>query len=96
MKIYFFLENNGYVYGGISYRPMKNAIEADVPEDHEIFSSDSNAFKYKDGELIKDEERRKRLKENAEKDRNKLTDVEMNEQALLELANIVSQLKGGE
>lgn len=91
MRIYFNL-NDGYL-DGVSSSSDGYEHYAKVNPDHEVLRN-PEIFKYKDGKLVKDAERQKELKEESEE--SKLSDADMNEQALMELANIVSQMQGGE
>src|SRR5690625_388828 len=96
VKIYFSLDDDGYVYGGISEGVMTGAsiMSLEVDSDHEIFNSDPSAFKYTDGELIKDEQKQQELIDNSQKEESKLSEDDSNSLAILELAEKL-YLKGG-
>ena len=89
MKIYLILDKNGYVDGwGSTSSHVDNEIEVELDENHEFFKTDSACWKYVDGELVFDEEKRQRLIEEYEREQNKPTDkerLEALENALLEL-----------
>lgn len=96
MVIYFTLKN-GYVNGwGTTPSGEGNEIKLEVDKDHEVLHN-PEIFKYENGELIKDEERQKKLKRETEKEENRPTGEEINEMALLELAELVAKtMKGGD
>lgn len=94
MIIYFTVDKDGFLDGWGSTRSNENEIELRVNEDHELFDSDPAIFKYADGELIKDEEKRRQLKEKYEQEQSKLSDEELNALAIMELGKII--MNGGE
>lgn len=92
MVIYFKLKD-GYVNGwGSTSSGDDDEIKLEVSDGHEVLRN-PEIFKYEDGELIKDEERQKELKEEAEKEDNGMSIEDQNSVAILELAE--SLLKGG-
>lgn len=91
MTIYFNLKD-GYLDATSSTQPG-HQYSVEVDQDHEVLRN-PEVFKYVDGELIKDEERQQQLIEEYEKEQEKLTKEEINEMAILELAGIISELKG--
>lgn len=93
VKIYFNLKD-GYLDGASSTQPgHKYSVE--IEKDHEVLHN-PEVFKFVNGELIKDEERQRQLIEEHEKDRAKLSKEEINEMAILELAGILADMKGGD
>ncbi|MEK4201143.1 MULTISPECIES: hypothetical protein [unclassified Cytobacillus] len=98
MKIYFNLID-GRLDGWSSTSPG-NMYEAEVPEDHEVLSN-PYIFKYENDEFIKDTEYQNQLIAEAEKESNVPNQEEINAVAILELAELISQMaitsmKGGE
>lgn len=91
--VYFVIDSDGYIDGGISYSPLEDAIKLELPKDHEIFKTDSTIFKYVDGELVKDEEKQQKLIEENEKKSSKPSAEDMNALAILELAEKFETLK---
>ncbi|GGB41797.1 hypothetical protein GCM10011409_19190 [Lentibacillus populi] len=89
VKIYFVVDDNNYISGGLSYGKMEGAIELEVPDNHEIFKYDANVFKYENGKLIKDEEYQKQLIAEEEEKQNLPSDEEMNAIALMELTELI-------
>lgn len=89
MKIYFTLDENGYVDGwGSTSSRVDNEIEIELDDTHEFFKTDFACWKYEDGELVFDEEKRQRLIEEYEREQNKPTELERLEaleNAVLEL-----------
>ncbi|WP_337970326.1 hypothetical protein [Virgibacillus salexigens] len=94
MKMYFSLDESGYVTGmsSSSFR-IDNEVQLDLEEDHPIFTNDIRAFKYHEGvdsnELIIDEEVKQRLIEEGKQEEQKPTDEEMNAIAILELGKMI-------
>lgn len=102
-KIYFVIDEEGYIKGGYSESELvgENVHSVEVEEEHEIFNSDAEIFKYVDGELIKDEERKQQIIKEFDDQRNKPSEIELLRQenemlalAIMELSTIV--LSGGE
>lgn len=102
-KIYFVIDEEGYIKGGYSESELvgENVRSVEVEEEHEIFNSDAEIFKYVDGELIKDEERKQQIIKEFDDQRNKPSEIELLRQenemlalAIMELSTIV--LSGGE
>lgn len=95
VKIYFLLNQDGFLLDGYSFNPSNSDEEVfiEVDKQHEVLIN-PDVFKYVDGELIKDEERQQQLNEKREKEEQKISKEERNEMAMLELANLVAELKG--
>lgn len=98
MKIYFNLIDGRL--DGWSSTQRGNNLEAEVPDDHEVLSN-PYIFKFENDEFIKDTEYRNQLIAEAEKESNVPNQEEINAVAILELAEIISQMatismKGGE
>lgn len=92
MKVYLYI-NDGYVNGWSSTRSTENDIELELADNHAFFKTDFSCWKYENGELVFDEEKRQRLIEEYEREQNKPTDkerLEALENAMLELI-----LRGG-
>src|SRR5690554_702896 len=89
MKIYFTLDDDGYVNGwGSTSSHIDNEIEVDLDENHEFFKTDFACWKYENGELVFDGERQQKLIAEYEQEQNKPTELERLEaleSALLEL-----------
>ena len=88
MKIYLYVDENNYVSGWGSTRSSDNNIEIELDDNHEFFNSDFSCWKYIDGELVFDEEKRRRLLEEYEREQNEPTEterLEALENAVLEL-----------
>ena len=88
MKVYLYIDENSYVNGWSSTRTRDKDIEIELDDNHEFFKTDFACWKYEDGELVFDEEKRQRLIEEYEREQNKPTDkerLEALENALLEL-----------
>src|SRR5690606_27664856 len=101
-KIFFVIDEEGYIKGGYSESELvgENVHSVEVEEDHEVFNSDAEIFRYVDGQLIKDEDRHRQLIEEHENHINKPSEIELlrreNEMlafALMELSTII--LNGG-
>lgn len=76
----------------------KGAILLDMDNSHEFLLSEDvpiEAWKYVDNDLVLDEEKRQRLIDEYDQEQNKMTKEEINEMAILELAGIISEMKGG-
>lgn len=93
MIIYFTLDDDGYLDGWGSVRSSDIDTKLEVEEEHEVLRN-PHAFKYVDGELIKDEVKQKELIEQYEKEQNKLKDKDMTALAILELAEEIEKMKG--
>ena len=88
MKIYFTLDDDGYVNGWGSTRSSVNDIEVELDDNHEFFDTDFACWKYENSELVFDEEKQQKLIEEFEREQNKPTELERLEaleNALLEL-----------
>ena len=88
MKIYFTLDDDGYVNGWGSTRSTEKDIEIELDDTHEFFKTDFACWKYEDGELVFDEERQQKLIEEYEREQNKPSSqerLEALENALLEI-----------
>lgn len=88
MKVYIYIDENSYVNGWSSTRSTENDIELELDNDHEFFKTDFACWKYEDGELVFDEEKRQKLIEEFEREQNIPTEqerIEALEKALLEL-----------
>src|SRR5690606_6396463 len=87
-KIYFTLDEQNYVTGWGSSRSTENDIELELDNDHEFFKTEFSCWKYENGELVVDEEKRQRLIEEYEREQNKPSSqdrIEALENALLDL-----------
>ncbi|MEK5106513.1 hypothetical protein MHI57_07055 [Cytobacillus sp. FSL K6-0129] len=98
MKIYFNLVDGRL--DGWSSTKRGNSFEAEVPDDHEVLSN-PYIFKFENDEFIKDTEYQNQLIAEAEKESNVPNQEEINAVAILELAELISQMaitsmKGGE
>lgn len=98
MKIYFNLIDGRL--DGWSSSPQENKYEAEVSDNHEVLINPF-IFKFENGEFIKDTEYQNQLIAEAEKESNTPNQEEINAVAILELAEIISQMatismKGGE
>ena len=96
-KIFFVLDDEGYIEGGISYGDLdgSNVKTKDVEDGHPVLNNDPSTFKLVDDELIFDEKRRQKLIAEQEKEQSKIPKEERNEMAILELAMVISEMKGG-
>ena len=95
MIIFIDSDENGYVDGWGSTRSSENDIELKIDEDHEFFKTDIHVWKYEDGDLVFDEDKKKKLVKEREQEESKPLKSEVNEMALLELAGMIAELKGG-
>ena len=93
MKIYFTLDDDGYVNGWGSTRSTENDIELDLDDNHEFFKTDFQCWKYVDGELVFDEEKQQQLIEEYEREQNKPSETDMLALAIMELGKLV--MNGG-
>lgn len=93
MKIYFTIDDKGYLTGWGSTRSTEKDIELDLADNHEFFKTDHQCWKYENGELVFDEEKRQRLIEEYEREQNKPTELERLE--VLEKAMLELILRGG-
>lgn len=94
MIIYIALDENSYVNCWGSTRSSDNDIEIELDDNHEFFKTDFACWKYENGELVFDEEKRKQLIEEYEREQNKLSESDMLTLAILELAVELEKLKG--
>ncbi|MFD2210167.1 hypothetical protein ACFSMW_10600 [Virgibacillus halophilus] len=94
VKIYFETDDKGYVDGWGSTRSKDDEVELEIDKGHDFFESDSHAWKYVEGNLVFDEERNKELLE--ENDKKKPSKEEVRSIAILELAERIAALEGGE
>ena len=89
MIVYITLDENGYVNGwGSTSSHVDNEIEIDLDENHDFFKTDHQCWRYENGELVFDEEKRCRLIEEYEREQNKPSSqerLEVLEKAMLEL-----------
>ena len=88
MIIYFTVDENNYVDGWGSTRSNADEIELELDDKHEFFTTDSRCWKYENGELMFDEERKQQLVDEYEQEQNKPSEkerLEALENALLEL-----------
>lgn len=93
MKIYFTVDDDGYVNGWGSTRSTENDIELVLDDNHEFFKTDHQCWKYENGELVFDEEKRQRLIEEYEREKNKPSELDMLALAVMELGKLV--MNGG-
>ena len=93
MKIYFTVDDDGYVNGWGSTRSTENDIELDLDDNHEFFKTDHQCWKYVDDELVFDEERQQKLIEEYEREKNKPSETDILAMAVMDLAELV--LNGG-
>lgn len=93
MKIYFTLDDDGYVNGWGSTRSSDNDIEIELDDNHEFFKTDFACWKYEDGELVFDEEKQKQLTEEYEREQNKPSELDTLALAIMELGKLI--LNGG-
>ena len=87
MKVYLYI-NDGYVNGWSSTRSSDKDIEIELDDNHDFFKTDHQCWRYENGELVFDEEKRQRLIEEYEREQNKPSSqerLEALENALLEL-----------
>jgi len=91
MVIYLNLDDSNYVTG---HGTDDGDVKIDIDKEHEFFKTDIHAWQYVDGELIFDEERNKKITQEREIEEQKISKEERNEMAMLELANLVAELKG--
>lgn len=95
MKIYFTLDDKGYLNGwGSTPSYAEGEVCLEIEEGHKFFKDDSNCYKYVDGELILDEERKQKRIEERLIEENKPSDLDMLALAVMELAEIVLE-RGG-
>lgn len=92
VKIYFSLDEEGYLDGWGSTPSSEDCFCMEVPKDHEVLRN-AIIFKFVDGELIKDEERQQELIDQHERESNKLSAVDLNTLALFELAQEIEALR---
>lgn len=92
MIIYITLKD-GYVDGWGSARSSDSDIEIELDDNHDFFKTDFSCWKYENGELVFDEERRQQLIEEYEREQNKPTELERLE--VLEKAMLELILQGG-
>ena len=93
MIVYITLDENGYVNGWSSTRSTENDIEIELDDNHEFFKTDHQCWKYENGELVFDEEKRQRLIEEYEREKNKPSELDMLALAVMELGKLV--MNGG-
>ena len=93
MRIYFTVDEDGYVNGWGSTRSTENDIELDLDDNHEFFKTDFACWKYENGELVFDEERQQQLIEEYEREQNKPSELDMLALAVMELGKLV--MNGG-
>lgn len=94
MKIYFTLDDDGYVDGwGSTSSHVDNEIEIELNDNSEFFKTDFACWKYEDGELVFDEERQQKLIEEYEREQNKPSELDTLALAIMELGKLI--LNGG-
>lgn len=93
MKIYLTLDENGYVSMFGSTRSTEKDIELDLADDHDFFKTDHQCWRYESGELVFDEEKRQRLIEEYEREKNKPSELDMLALAVMELGQLI--MNGG-
>lgn len=93
MKIYFEVDENGYLDGWSSSSFSENEISLKVDDNHEVLTN-PYIFKYEDGALIKDENKQNELIVQHEKEQNNPNEVEALALAVMELGYII--MNGGE
>lgn len=97
MKIYFTVDEDGFLNNGYSSTPSYDdgEISLEIDKGHELFEygRSSYAFKYVDGELIFNEERQQQLIEEYEREKNKPSETDVLAMAVMDLAELV--LNGG-
>jgi len=95
MKVYFTVDENGFVNNGWSSTPSfaEGEIELELDKEHEFFKSDYQCWKYENGELVFDEEKRQRLIEEYEREQNKPSELDTLALAIMELGKLI--LNGG-
>lgn len=95
MEIYFKLDSRGYVAGwGSTSSDDKNEIKLDLDDNHDFFNEDPAIFYYEENKLIKDNDEKKKLQKEAEKEENESTRQEVIERSMIDLAEKLSLLKG--
>ncbi|MBM7598076.1 hypothetical protein JOC34_000433 [Virgibacillus halotolerans] len=95
IKIYLLTDVDGYV-SITSSTSLRNENEQtiEVSKDHEVLRN-SEIFKYVDGKLIKDVDKQRQLKAEANDKPDKLTDDEMNAIAIMELSEKIMNIEMG-
>lgn len=90
IKIYFTIDENGYLveYSSTSMN-TENEFMLDIDDNHELLNSMPYFFKFVDGKIIKDENRERQIKEEILREKNKPSDIERLEMAIMELAILV-------
>lgn len=72
-----------------STRSTSEEIEIILDESHPFFTSDFACWKYVDGELIFDEEKRQQREEDRIEEENKLTETDMLAMAIMDLTELI-------
>lgn len=93
MKIYFDIDNEGFLNGWGSTRSSESEFSLTLENNHEFFKSDVYSWKYVDGEIFFDEEKNIKVTEQYEKEKNKLSVDDLNTLALFELAQEIEMLR---
>ena len=93
MKVYLYIDENSYVNGWSSTQTSDNDIEIELDDTHEFFKTDFACWKYEDGELVFDEEKRQRLIEEYEREKNRPSELDTLALAIMELGKLI--LNGG-
>ena len=101
MIIYITVDKHNYVDGWGSTQSNNDDIKLILDKEHEFFHSDFNCWKYKNDELVFDEEKRDRLIAEREQEVNEPSEMDLLRQenetlalAMMDLAEII--LNGGD
>lgn len=92
MVIYINIDNSGYVDG---WGTDDGDVRVELSSGHEFFTTDIQSWKYENDELVLDDARNNERIAERQKEESKISKDEINEMAILELASIVSSMKGG-
>lgn len=99
--VYIHLDDEGYVRSRwFSPTDSEDELKFTYHKDDPFMKDNIQVYQYQDGELVPDEEKRKKLKQEEERKETSLSKEDLNENAIAELAQQVADLsltlmKGG-
>lgn len=93
MILYLEIGENGYIEGWGTTKSTDDDVEIELDENHDFFKTDVHCWKYENGELVFDEEKRQKLIEEYEREQKKPSESDMLALAIMELGKLI--LNGG-
>jgi len=91
--IYIQIGENRYIDGWGTTKSTDDDVQIELDENHELFKTDIHCWKYENGELVFDEEKRQKLIEEYEREQKKPSESDMLALAIMELGQLI--MNGG-